>query len=119
MARGDPVIDPVILAPPGRSAEEGFAINRVPVRARIDPVRRRIELDQGDFSRIDTRPSHNIGIAVTGSLDFSGAEPHLAFGVAGTRMPMSVMKRLWPVFAATDVREWVEATYPAASSSAW
>ena len=82
-------------------------MNRVAVRARIDPTQKRIDLDQGDFSRVDTRPSHNVGIAVTGSLDFSG-EPHLAFGVAGTRMPMSMMKRLWPVFAAADVREWVE-----------
>ena len=108
MMRGDPVIDPVILAAGTSPDQEGFALNRTIVRARIDLARKRIDLDQGDFSRIDTRPSHNIGVAVTGSLDYSGAEPHLAFGVAGTRMPMSVMKRLWPVFTATDVRTWVE-----------
>ena len=120
MARGDPVIDPVILASAGKSDDEGFALNRVAVRARIDTVHRRIDLDQGDFSRIDTRPSHNVAVAVTGSLDYSGAEPHLAFGVAGTRMPMAVMKRLWPVFTAVHVREWVEQHIcPAASSSAW
>ena len=108
MARSDAVIDPVILASAGPSDPENFALNRATVRARIDPVRRRIDLDQGDFGRIDTRSSHNVGVAVTGSLDYSGAEPHLAFGVAGTRMSMSVMKRLWPVFAAGDVRAWVE-----------
>ena len=108
MARGDPVIDPVILASVGKSAEAGFALNRVLVRARIDTLRRRVDLEQGDFSRIDTRPSHNVGVAVTGSLDYSGAEPHLAFGVAATRMPMAVMKRMWPVFTAVRVREWVE-----------
>src|SRR5450830_1906026 len=108
VARGDAVIDPVVLASTGPSDQEGFALNRATVRARIDPVRKRIDLEQGDFSRIDTRPSHNIGVAVTGSLDYPGAEPHLAFGVAGNRMPMSVMKRLWPVFVATDVRSWVE-----------
>jgi hypothetical protein len=108
MTRGDTVIDPIIIAPGASADEEGIAINRVAVRARIDTVRKRIELDQGDFSRIDTRPSHNIGIAVTGSLDYSGAEPHLAFGAAGTRMTMSAMKRLWPIFAAADVRSWVE-----------
>jgi hypothetical protein len=104
MTRGDSVIDPVIMG--AGSGRESFAMNRMAVRARIDLVRRRIDLDQGDFSRVDTRPLHNVGVAVTGSLDFSG-EPHLAFGVAGTRMPTSVMKRLWPVFAAADVREWV------------
>ncbi len=108
VARGDPVIDPVILASAGKSDEEGIALNRVAVRARIDTARRRIDLDQGDFSRIDTRPLYNIAVAVTGSLDYSGAEPRLAFGVAGTRMPTAVMKRLWPVFTAVQVREWVE-----------
>ncbi len=107
VTRGDPVIDPVILGSAGAGDEEGTALNRIAVRARIDPVRKRIDLDQGDFSRIDTRPLRNVGIAVTGSLDYSG-EPRLAFGVAGTRMPTSVMKRVWPVFAANEVRTWVE-----------
>lgn len=107
MERGDPVIDPVILGATPGTDQEGFAINRVTVRGRIDPARKRFDLDQGDFSRIDTRPAYNVGVAVTGSMDFSGAEPHLAFGVAGTRMPMAVLKRLWPVFAAADVRQWV------------
>jgi len=106
VTRGDPVIDPIILGAAGSGDEEGTALNRIAVRARIDPVRKRIDLDQGDFSRIDTRPLRNVGIAVTGSLDYSGA-PHLAFGVAGTRMPASVVKRVWPVFAAHDVRTWV------------
>ncbi len=101
------MIDPVILVSPDRPQEEGFALNRLIVRARIDTVRRRIDLEQGDLSRVDTRPSHNIAVAVTGSLDYSGAEPHLAFGVAGTRMPMEVMMRLWPVFTAVEVRQWV------------
>jgi hypothetical protein len=108
MTRSDAVIDPVILGGGVANDQESLALNRATLRARIDPARKRIDLDQGDFSRVDTRPLYNIGVAVTGSLDYSGAEPHLAFGVAGTRMPMSVMKRLWPVFAATDVREWVE-----------
>ncbi len=108
ITRGDAVIDPVILGSAGLSDDEGISINRAAVRARIDPTRKRIDLEQGDFSRIDTRPAHNIGVAVTGNLDFSGAEAHAAFGVAGTRMPMSVMKRMWPMFIATPVRAWVE-----------
>ncbi len=107
MTRGDQVIDPVILISNGSPDDEGVALNRVTVRARFDPVRKRIDLDQGDFSRIDTRAAYNYGLAITGSLDYSG-EPRLAFGGAGTRMPASVMKHLWPVFAAADVRAWVE-----------
>jgi hypothetical protein len=108
VSRGDNVIDPIIIAPGASAEDEGIAINRVAVRARIDTARKRIEVEQGDFGRIDTRPEHNIGVAVTGSLDYSGTQPHLAFGAAGTRMPVSAMKRLWPIFAATDVRLWVE-----------
>jgi hypothetical protein len=108
MVRGDPVIDPVILASTGKSDSEGFALNRVLVRARIDTLNHRVDLDQGDLARIDTRPEYNVAVAVTGSLDYSGAEPHLAFGVAATRMPMAVMKRMWPVFTAVHVREWVD-----------
>ncbi len=108
MARSDPVIDPIILAPGASPDDEGIAINRMTVRARIDTVRKRIDLEQGDLGRIDTRPSHNIGVAVTGRLDYGGAESHVAFGVAGTRMPVSALKRLWPLFAAVDVRSWVE-----------
>jgi hypothetical protein len=107
VTRGDQVIDPVIIGPGATPDDEGIGINRMALRARIDPARKRIDLDQGDFSRIDTRPAYNLGVAVTGSLDYSG-EPRLAFGVAGTRMPLSVMKRLWPMFAASDVRTWVE-----------
>ncbi len=106
LTRDDSVIDPVILAPAGD--DEAFALNRASARMRIDTLRKRIDLEQGDFSRVDTRPLHNLGVAVTGSLDYSGAEPRLAFGVAGTRMPFSVMRRIWPIFAAVDVRQWVE-----------
>ena len=108
VTRGDNVIDPVIIAPGAMPEDEGIAINRVAVRARIDTTRKRIEVEQGDFGRIDTRPSQNIGIAATGSLDYAGSEPHIAFGVAATRMPVSALKRLWPLFAAVDVRDWVQ-----------
>jgi len=108
MTRGDSVIDPVILAPGASSEDEGIAINRVNIKARIDVGRKRIEVEQGDLSRVDTRPSHNIGIALTGNLDYGAAEPHVAFGVAGTRMPVSALKRIWPFFAAADVRAWVD-----------
>ena len=105
LTRGDSVIDPVIFAP---ADDEGVALNRVAMRLKVDTNRKRIDLEQGDVSRIDTRASHTIGLALTGRLDYSGKEPHLAFGVAGTRMPVYALKRIWPIFAAADVRSWVE-----------
>jgi hypothetical protein len=107
VTRGDSVIDPIILAPPVQGGES-LAFNHVNIRGRIDTRRHRIDLVKGDLSRSDTRPLHNVGLAVTGSLDYSSADPYLAFGVAGTRMPMSALKRLWPVNVATGVRSWVE-----------
>lgn len=106
VTRGDPVIDPVILGATDAKSNDGLALNRVNIRARIDPTKKRLDLDQGDLSRVDNRPLFNVAVAVTGSLDFSG-EPHLAFGVAGTRMPMATMKKIWPAFAAREVRDWV------------
>jgi hypothetical protein len=106
LTRSDSVIDPVILAP--GADDEGVALNRVAMRLKVDTNRKRIDLEQGDLSRIDTRASHSIGLALTGRLDFGGREPHLAFGVAGTRMPVYALKRIWPIFAAADVRSWVE-----------
>jgi hypothetical protein len=108
LTRSDSVIDPVILSPGGSSDNEGVALNRVAMRLKVDTNRKRIDLEQGDVSRIDTRASHSIGLALTGRLDFGGKETHLAFGVAGTRMPVYALKRIWPIFAAADVRSWVE-----------
>jgi hypothetical protein len=108
LTRGDAVIDPIILGSGASSEDEGIALNRIAMRVKVDTNRKRIDLEQGDISRIDTRPSHNVGIAVTGRLDYGGKEPNIAFGVAGTRMPFSALKRVWPIFAAVDVRSWVE-----------
>ena len=105
---GNPVIAPIILAPVPGGDKEGLALNRVNVRGRIDTKKRRIDLDQSDISRSDPRSLYNVGVAVTGSFDYSTPEPHLAFGVAATRMPASVLKRLWPVFIAHPVRQWVD-----------
>jgi hypothetical protein len=107
LTRGDAVIDPIIIAST-QPNQESLVLNRVSLQGRIDTVRKRIDLDQGDLSRSDTRPLHNFGIAFSGSFDYSTATPHLAFGVAGTRMPVSVLKRLWPELIAMDVRTWVE-----------
>jgi hypothetical protein len=107
MSRDDPVIDPVILGAPMGTDEGALALNRANVRLRIDPAKKRIELDQADLRRSDTRPGQNIAAAVTGSLDFSGPEPRLAFGVAANRMPGWALIRMWPSFITADVRRWV------------
>src|SRR3569623_1779890 len=109
MQLDDPVIAPIILAPPAGSDEETLALNRANLKLRIDPVKRRIDLDQADVRRIDTRASYTFGVAVSGSLDMSSDKLWLAFGVAGNRMPTWALKRLWPAFIAPNVRRWAAA----------
>ena len=106
--RGDPVIDPVIFPAKAESHQEAFALNRVVLRGKLDIEHGRLVLENGDIGRTDVRPDHNMGVALNGSFDWGAAEPRLTFGVAGTRMPFSVMKQLWPVFAAPRVRRWVD-----------
>ncbi|WP_163827770.1 hypothetical protein, partial [Proteus vulgaris] len=47
-----------------------------------------------------------IGIAGSGSIDYSG-EARLRLGMAATPMPVSVLKRIWPVLIVPEVREWI------------
>ena len=57
---------------------------------------------QGDIGNID------VGVALSGSLDFSTDDPRLALGIAGNRMSVAAMKQLWPICTAPKVRAWVE-----------
>jgi hypothetical protein len=50
----------------------------------------------------------DLGVALTGSLDFSSDDPRLVLGIAGTRMSVAAMKLLWPICTAPKVRAWVE-----------
>jgi hypothetical protein len=75
--------------------------NRIAVRFRFDTDNRRILLTQADFSNGD------ISIAGSGSLDYSTSEPKLTLGLAGTPMPVTALKRIWPIFVVPEVREWI------------
>ncbi len=84
-----------------KSGGPPLVFNSIQVRARIDPKERRLTLEQGDIANAE------IGVALTGELDFSSGDPRLAFGIAGTRMQLAAMKKLWPTFVQPEVRSWV------------
>jgi hypothetical protein len=86
-APGDP--DPLVL-------------NRIMLRLRIDPGKQRIDLEPSELGNA------NLAVALTGGLDFSGDDPRLEAGIAGTPMSVAAMKRLWPVTVAPKVRAWVQ-----------
>lgn len=89
----------VVLAAPGGGGEP-LVLNRITVAGRYDVTKRRVVIDEGDIGNA------NLGVATSGNLDLSGAEPRLTAGLAGTRMPVDSLKRLWPSFISTEVRDW-------------
>jgi len=96
----------VMLATADHAREAPLVLDHMLLTGRVDPARRRIELDHGDVG--GTAAS----LAFSGVLDFSGPEARLVSGVAGTRMSASALKRIWPVFIQTRVRRWVVDNIP-------
>jgi len=88
----------ILLA--GIDNEPPLIFNRIAVGFRFDTDRKRVLLTQANFS------NGEIGLAGTGSLDYSG-EPRLTLGFAGTPMPASALKRVWPALVVPEVRQWV------------
>ncbi len=77
-------------------------LNRVLLRLRVDPKKQLVEFEQGDVGNME------VGLAISGNLDYASGEPRLALGIAGNRMSVAAMKRLWPAVIAPKVRAWVE-----------
>jgi hypothetical protein len=92
----------VVLASSTPLDSSSLVLNRFVLRLRIDPGKQRVDIEQGELGNSE------IGVALTGGMDCSGNDARLAVGIAGTRMSVAAMKRLWPVFAAPKVRTWVE-----------
>ena len=88
----------IVLA--GIDDEPPLIFNRIAVGLRFDTAKHRVLLTQADIS------NGEIGVAGTGSIDYSG-EPRLQLGFAGTPMPASALKRMWPILIVPEVREWV------------
>jgi len=98
LSGGSVVLGPI---PPEK---DPLILKRIMVRIRHDLAQKRITLEQAD---IGTDGDKSVGLAISGNLDYSGAEPHLSLGLAGTQMSVPALKRLWPSFVASHVRSWV------------
>ncbi len=92
----------VMLAATNPGDSLALVLNRILVQLKVDPNRQRIDVEQGEVGNSD------LGFALKGSLDLSTDDPRLVLGVAGTRMSVAALKRVWPVVAAPKVRAWVE-----------
>jgi hypothetical protein len=91
----------VVIAPVDAKSSEQITLGRINVRGRFDPQRQRFDLDQGDVAGKD------VSFAVSGNLDYSGAEPHVALGFAAQQMSVTAFKQIWPIMLSTRVRAWV------------
>lgn len=89
----------ILLA--GPNGEDPAIFNRIAIRVRFDTDNKKVLLTQCDIS------NGEIGIAGSGSFDYAGAEPRLTLGMAATPMPVSVLKKIWPVLIVPEVREWM------------
>jgi hypothetical protein len=91
----------IFLAPASRYDTASLLLNRIRCRGQYDPSRQRVSLDQGEIG------SQDVGVAVSGSVDFSGAEPRLAVGLASQNTSVAALKQLWPANVVWPVRDWV------------
>ena len=89
----------VVLTSPGATSDP-LILNRIAFSGRFDPLKRRFVLGHGDLGNAD------VGVALSGTADYSSGDLHLAAGLAATRMSVDALKRLWPVFVAPKVRDW-------------
>jgi Protein of unknown function len=90
----------LVLASPDKHREP-LILNRIAVRGSFDPTQRRLVLDTGDFGNTD------VSVAMSGSAVSSDGDWQLNAGFAGKRISVEDLKRLWPVFVAPKVRDWV------------
>ena len=79
---------------------DALILNRIAVSGRYDATKRSLAVDGGDIGNSE------LGVAMSGKAEAAGGDIHLAAGVAGTRMPVESLKRIWPVFVAPKVRDW-------------
>jgi len=83
-------------------AEEPIIFNRIQLRFLYHPAARRLEIAQGDIGNLQ------FGLALSGAVEFGEEEPRLALGLAATRMPVAMLKRLWPAVVSPSLHSWVD-----------
>ncbi|MEA2935787.1 MAG: hypothetical protein QOD74_2433 [Variibacter sp.] len=91
----------VTLASAERRREPPLVLDRLNIRGTLDFKRRRIDVAQAEVGG-----AFGV-IASSGSFDFAFGDPKLMVGIAGDRLGLSTLKRMWPFFITPDLRAWV------------
>jgi hypothetical protein len=92
----------VVLASDAVADADPLILNRFLLRLRVDTDKQRIDVVQGDIGNME------VGLAISGNLDYSTSDPRLTFGVAANRMSVAAMKKLWLFCITPKVRTWVD-----------
>jgi hypothetical protein len=92
----------VVLASAVVADPNPLILNRFLLRLRVDSEKQRIDVLQGDIGNME------VGLAVSGNLDYSTPDPRLTLGVAANRMSVASMKKLWLFCITPKVRNWVD-----------
>src|SRR5712671_5333350 len=90
----------VVLAPTGPN-EEPLVLNRILVQSRIDPLERRLNIDHAEVA------GKGVGVAMSGSLDYSVPDPRLKIGMAARKLSLAAFRQMWPPFITPAVRTWI------------
>lgn len=90
----------IVLTSPGAASDPPLVLNRIALSGRYDAGKQRFTLEEGDIGNT------NVGVAMSGNMDFAGGAARLTAGFAGTRMPVDSLKRMWPIFINPQVRGW-------------
>src|SRR3977135_2029154 len=93
---------PGVVASPAVADSNPLILNRFLLRLRVDSEKQRIDVLQGDIGNME------VGLAGSGNLAYSTADPRLALGVAANRMSVAALKKLWLFCVTPKVRNWVD-----------
>jgi len=90
-----------IVLNPHKTLSNALVLNRIALSGAFDPAKRRVVVDDGGYIG-----NTEVGLGMSGKVDYSSGELRIAAGFAGTPMPVEALKRMWPVFVAPKVRDW-------------
>jgi hypothetical protein len=90
-----------VVLPPQTPNGDPLQLNRIQVRGRFDPVVHRLNITDAEVA------GKGVGVALSGSVDFSTADPRINIGLASRNMSLAAFKQMWPTFINPTVRDWV------------
>ncbi|MBO0751020.1 MAG: hypothetical protein J2P53_02850 [Bradyrhizobiaceae bacterium] len=91
---------PTVLAPASKG-EQPLVLNRVSLQGAIDQAARRFSIDRAEVV------GKGVGIAISGSLDYSTSDPRLNVQLTTRKLPLSAFKAVWPPLITPPVRAWI------------